>query len=149
MQVVERRYALGIGAAAIAIGVGILVAVHLDPNGATAPLFVVEAAAGTFIAAGVSYLALALGLTLLSRLAGLLVVYLLAVPGLWMLFADGSECSVGAAISGITLRGTASDWSCRAVFGGGGLLTLMIGIAMTWQVFRGKPPSGDRPPKGT
>lgn len=125
------------GALFAAMGLGIYLMVHLAPDGARAPVFVVEAAAGAFFFAGVSVIGQALGITLLSRIASLAVVYLLAVPGLWMLL-DGNSggCSVGIAIAGAGLNSAADPALCRAVFGIGGLITLAVALLFTWTALK-------------
>lgn len=127
------------GAVFALAGIGIVVMAHLDPSGANAPMFVIEAAAGSFFFAGVSVLARAHGADFIARLLALPVVYLLAVPGLWILFAEGDiQCSVSASIGGLWQSQGASSLLCRSVFGFGGLLVLAIALVFTWNFFKAK-----------
>ena len=133
------------GLAASITGVVLYSIVHLAPEAANAPLFVLDAVAGAFFLAGVSVIAQAWNAPLLGRLSAVLVVYLLAVPGLWMLFGqDVGSCSVGVAIAGTTGQGTADGLQCRIVFGLGGLITLATALAMTWGAIRAGRVAGDR-----
>lgn len=134
----SRRQGVVIGSGAMAIGVGLFVAAHLYPQKASAPLFVVDAAAAAFFCAGVIVVAEVFGQRLLSRLAGLALIYLLAVPGLWMLFAGDGACTIGGAVSGLTMATTGSDFTCRAAFGLGGVVVLAVALLMSWQALRGR-----------
>ena len=137
-----------IGLLFVAIGALIGWMVLADPSAARAPLWVVEAAAGCFVCAGASVVARALGAELAARLLALAVVYLLAVPGLWLLAGDGGSCSVGVAIGATAARGTADPGLCRVVFGTGGIVTLGIAVLFTWSFVRGRrgAPDGSPPP---
>jgi hypothetical protein len=118
------------------IGAGLYAAVRLSPEAANAPEWVIDAAAGTFFLAGLSVMAEAVNWKFVSRLASLGVVYLLAVPGLWMLFADDPSCSVSGVIGGAAFGDDASSLTCRAVFGGGAIVTLLAALAFTWVAVR-------------
>lgn len=123
---------LGFGLIFVAVGIGIYLLVRADPSGANAPAFVIDAAAGAFFFAGISIVGQALSQPLVSRMAGLGVVYLLAVPGLWMLLGDDQgQCSVSIAIGGMGTSGAGSADMCRMVFGAGGVLVLGFAVLMT------------------
>jgi hypothetical protein len=129
----QTRVPTWIGIPFILIGLFIVVAVRLDPSGARAPLFVLDAAAGAFFFAGVSVTAESWGFRIASRLSSLLVVYLLAVPGLWLMFDDGAgSCTSTVAFGGASTRTAGDPTMCRAVFGAGGLLVLAVALALTW-----------------
>ena len=139
MQTNGTSVAAGIGFGMIFAGLGVMIylMVRMDPSAARAPGFVIDAAAGCFFFAGVSVVARALDAPLIGRLCALPVVYLLAVPGLWMLFGDAGECSVSGLVSGVSVSGTAASGVCQAVFGGGALIVLLFALAMTVVTFRG------------
>jgi hypothetical protein len=142
MQTNGTSVAAGIGLGVLFAGLGVMiyVMVRMDPSAARAPGFVIDAAAGCFFFAGVSVVARTLNAPLIGRLCALPVVYLLAVPGLWVLFGDAGECSVTAFALGVGASGTASSGVCQAVFGGGAIIVLLFAIAMTVMAFRGQPP---------
>lgn len=122
-----------------AFGIGIFAMLRLHPEGANEPDFVVDAAAGTFVFADLSVIARALNQPLLGRLAGLMVVYLLAGPGLWCLLADDAgSCSVGMALCGAGATSAANPTLCRTVFGAGGFLVLAVAVLFTVQALRSK-----------
>lgn len=128
---------LSLGALLVAVGGFIVVFVAIDPEGANAPVWVVQAAGAAFLLAGVTLIAQALNMPLLGKLAALGVAYMLATPGLWMLFAgDGQGCSVSMALGAFALSEQANAGLCRTVFGIGGLITLAFALLMTWQTLR-------------
>ncbi len=133
--------AVGVGLGVIFAGLGVMIylMVRMDPSTARAPGFVIDAAAGCFFFAGVSVVARSLNAPLIGRLCALPVAYLLAVPGLWMLFGGSGECSVSGFVSGVRLNGPAPNGVCQAVFGGGALVVLGFAVAMTITTFRSKP----------
>ena len=106
--------------------------INLDPSGAQAPMWVVNAAVSTFVLAGISLIANVFGLALVSRLAVAAVAWMLAVPGLWILFdGQGAQCSVSVSLGGLSTAGSAASGLCRTVFGMGGVITLAIAIVFT------------------
>jgi hypothetical protein len=130
---IEKLKSIGFGLLIAAMGAAIMLMVWLDPSGANAPIWVVQAAASTFLFAGLSAVAQALGWKVLANLLVLVVVYLLAAPGLWMLFdGQGANCSATIAFNDLAVGGGASSWVCRGVFGFGGLLTLGAALLFTW-----------------
>jgi hypothetical protein len=135
---VQKLTGTAFGLLFVAAGGGILLMAWRDPSMASAPMWVVEAACACFICAGLWAIAQTFGLTLIATLCGLAIVYLLAAPGLWMLFdGTGASCSVGAAVSGASIAGTAPSWMCRTIFGAGGLVTFAAALAFTWAaIFR-------------
>ncbi len=142
----SRAAGIGFGAAFVAIGLLIYFGVRLSPDGASAPIWVIEAAAGAFFFAGVSQIAQTLNAPMLARLCGLVVVYLLAVPGLWMLFGGDGQCSVSHAIGATSFSGDADPLTCRLVFGGGAIVVLGFALLMTWVTLRKlRGPTGSNP----
>lgn len=135
--------AVGVGLGVIFAGLGVMIylMVRMDPSTARAPGLVIDAAAGCFFFAGVSVVARSLNAPLIGRLCALPVAYLLAVPGLWMLFGDAGECSVSGFVSGVGIGGAAPGGVCQAVFGGGAIIVLLVAVAMTVMAFRGDPPT--------
>lgn len=128
----QRQPGIWFGAIFAAIGLFIYIMVRMDPSRAQAPEFVIDAAAGVFFFAGLSIIGQALHMPTVGRVAGLAVVYLLAVPGLWMLLGeDGGQCSVSIAIGGATTSGAGDAGLCRMVFGIGAIITLGFALTMT------------------
>jgi hypothetical protein len=135
--------AVGVGLGLLFAGLGVMIyaMVRMDPGAARAPLFVIDAAAGCFFFAGISVVARALNAPLIGKICALPVVYLLAVPGLWLLFGDAGECSVSGGVSGPAVSGTAPSGACQIVFGGGAVIVLVFAVAMTMMTLRGKAPA--------
>lgn len=120
------------GGVFMAIGLGIVIMVRLAPEAANAPQFVLDAVAGVFFLAGLSTLLQTLNLPPAARFASLLLVYLFAVPGLWMLFGDDvGACTFGGSVAGVAKSGTADPTMCRVVFGGGAILVLLVAVGFT------------------
>ena len=119
------RTQIAFGAVFVFIGLGMIAMVHFDPSGLNAPYWVVVVAMLTFVVAGLSVIARALGRERLAEGIALLVVFGLAAPGLWILF-DPVEKSCSAT-SGFLTR-AAGDLECRLVFGIGGGITLLVGF---------------------
>jgi len=133
----EKIVGTGLGLLFVAVGTGIVLMVWRDPGQAEAPLWVVYAAASTFSFAGLWIILQTFALTLLANLAGLAIAYLLAVPGLWMLFdGKGANCSVSGAMADIALSAPATSWACRGIFGVGGLLVLIFALFLTRAAIR-------------
>ncbi|MEO6014182.1 MAG: hypothetical protein ABIQ30_11450 [Devosia sp.] len=133
----EKLVGTGLGLLFVGAGAGIMLMVWREPDQAEAPLWVVYAAASTFSFAGLWMILQTFGLTLLANLAGLAVAYLLAVPGLWMLFdGQGANCSVSGAMADITLSGPGTSWTCRGIFGIGSLLVLLFALLLTRAAIR-------------
>lgn len=121
----------------MAIGLGFPIMVRLNPEAANAPLFVLDAVAGAFFLAGLGTLLQTLNLPLAARFASLLLVYLFAVPGLWMLFGDDvGACTVGSSAAGIGTSAPGDPTLCRLVFGGGAILVLLLAAAFTVDFIR-------------
>lgn len=114
-------------------GAGIMIMVWLDPAQARVPLWVVYAAAGCFVAAGLWIIAQTFGQKGLATLFGLAIAWLLAVPGLWILFGGDASCTVSLGGGSLAMQAAGPDWVCRGIFGLGGLLAGTIALAFTWQ----------------
>jgi hypothetical protein len=126
----------------IAMGAGIFVAlmVHFSPESGDAPGWVGDVAAAAFFFAGLSIVAAPRGWTLLAKLSGLAAGYALVVPGAWIVLAgDTNKCSGGFSLGGLGFGDIAPGLMCRAAFGLGTLIALLIVIALTWSAFRRKP----------
>lgn len=109
-------------------GLAMMIGMAVSQEGLNAPLWVAEVAALGFFFAGVCILAQSRNWPRLGKIAGLGVVYCLAVPGLWiMLSPDTGSCS--STLSFITHQ--AGNMECRVVFGIGGIFTLVIAVWMT------------------
>ncbi len=114
-------------------GVAIMVMVWRDPSQARVPVWVVYAAAGCFVAAGLWSIAQTFAQSRLAAIFALAAVWLLATPGLWILFGGNAACTIGVGGSGLAMESAGPDWLCRGVFGLGGLLTGAVALAFTWQ----------------
>ena len=121
------RQRLGLGLLLIAVGLGTSAVIFLQPQQLRVPAWVAYAATSTFSLAGVALLAGALGARRLVPWLGVLIVVGLLVPGLWATFAPGVQtCAFSFGNTG----GQASDWVCRAGFGIGSLLGLVLLILL-------------------
>lgn len=119
------------GLAFMAAGIAIIAAVWIDPAQARAPVWVVEAAGALFAFAGLGVVLDRFGLVVAARLSWLVMIYLLAVPGLWTLFDSGASCTVRGALSGAAFNGDVTSVMCRAVLGGGGIIALLAAIGFS------------------
>ncbi|HWA19739.1 MAG TPA: hypothetical protein VG757_12160 [Devosia sp.] len=125
------------GILSLAIGLAILLMINLDPSGAEAPLWVVNAAVSSFVFAGIALIANSFGFPLVGRFAAAAVAWMLAIPGLWiMLDGQGAQCSASISLGGLSAAGSAASGLCRTVFGMGGVITLAIAIVFTVVAFR-------------
>jgi hypothetical protein len=130
------------GLASLAVGLGILLMINLDPSGAEAPLWVVNAAVSSFVFAGIALIANVFGFVLVSRFATAAIAWMLAMPGLWiMVDGQGASCSASVSLGGLSTAGSAASGLCRVVFGMGGVITLAIAIVFTVVAFRARRPA--------
>lgn len=121
-----------LGLAFAGAGIGICLMVWQNPSQARAPLWVVYGAASAFTFAGFWMIAQTFGLKLVADITALVIAWLIAMPGLWMLFdGTGASCTVGGSIGGAAVEGNGPDWLCRGVFGAGGLLVAAAALAFT------------------
>lgn len=106
----------------VAIGLAIIVAMTVWPDGLEVPYWVAVAAASTFSFAGASVVLTGVGFPRLGRAMTLPVLVGLATPGLWILFDPGEKSctSSGAIVLG------AGDLVCRGVFGAGAVIVLLV-----------------------
>ena len=133
----EQRVAAWIGGVFMALGFGIAVMVHAAPDAATVPLLVLDAVAGAFFFAGASVVARGFGMELAARLFALLMLYLFAVPGLWLFLGDEvATCTVSSVAGGVRDSGTGDPLLCRSIVGVGSLLTLVAVAAFTVSFIR-------------
>ena len=140
-RLVEKAKQSAAGFLALGLGLFMLLMVNLNPDGAQAPMWVVNAAISTFVLAGISVVAGNFGFPLVSRLAAAAIAWALAVPGLWIMFdGQGAQCSASVSLGGLSTVGTAASGLCRTVFGMGGLMTLAIAVLFTVLAFRRRAP---------
>jgi len=119
----SKRQRLVIGLLLIAVGVGTLALIFLQPQQLRVPAWVAYAAVATFPLAGAALIAGALGAARLVPWLGMLLIAGLLVPGLWAAFGPGPQkCSVYVGAIG----GEASDWVCRTGFGIGSIIGLAV-----------------------
>jgi len=115
----------------IAVGVATVALIFLQPQQLRVPAWVAYAAASIFSFAGLALVAGALGAEWLVSWLGILVVIALLVPSLWVTLGPGEQnCSVS--LGGV--RGEGSDWICRAGFGVGSLLGLVVLFLLIRQI---------------
>jgi hypothetical protein len=117
------RSGMIIGGLFALLGASMLAMFHLFPDPDAAPGWVLWAAAGVFVFAGLSVMAQAFGWALAARLLGLAVAYLLVVPGFWIMTDADASCSAAFSGGDLTARGTADPTLCRVIFGGGAVMT--------------------------
>jgi hypothetical protein len=130
------------GAVFVVIGLGIMAGMVAWPEGLNVPMWVGLAAAATFSVAGASVIAQSLGYARVGRWIAVAVVFLLAVPGLWiMLGSDEMSCTRSVSFLWSS-SGEAGDLECRVVFGVGAIGTIAAGLAVAWAAWRG---AGRRP----
>lgn len=126
---VGRRAQLGFGGLFVAAGLGMMVMMTVSPEGLQVPYWVAMVAAAAFAFAGASVMVQGLGSALLGRLLALMTVLCLATPGLWiMLDPADKQCTASIGFFGTSTTSGAGDLMCRAVFGFGGAVTLLIGV---------------------
>lgn len=136
-----RQGPAGFGWLFMAVGIGVMIMMTLDPTGLNAPFWVAQIAASCFVFAGLSIVLQAAGAPLLARAAGVLTVFALATPGIWIMLGEGDmSCSssmgfISGAISGFTSR-QAGDLECRLVFGIGGIITVLVGFLALYSLLQ-------------
>lgn len=119
----SRGRRLLVGLLLIVVGSGTIALILLQPQQLRVPAWVAYAAASTFPLAGVALIVGALGATRAVPWLGTLMVAGLLVPGLWVTFGPGPQkCSVHIGNVGAE----ASDWVCRAGFGIGSAIGLVV-----------------------
>ncbi|MBL0426303.1 hypothetical protein [Ramlibacter alkalitolerans] len=115
------------GALAIAVGAAVALAMLYAPGGARAPAWVIYAAAGAFVLAGLTLIAQGTGRRLLARWLPALVIACLVAPAAWIALGAGPRrCLVSVWASGGRLLGRHSDLLCRLAFGAGAVLGLLM-----------------------
>lgn len=136
-QPLSKRGQLGFGAIFVAAGLGIMVMITVSPEGLNAPYWVAMVAAATFSFAGASIMAQAMGWDGFTRFFGLVTVFSLAMPGLWILFDPAEKACTGSiGFGGISLGANSGDLVCRAVFGFGGGITLLFALGALFVYLR-------------
>jgi len=107
----------------------------VDQSGLHVPLWVAEAAAASFVFAGVAMAGQVVNWLWLQKLGSLGVVWCLFVPGAWIAFGpDTGSCTGGIGIGMLTTWREAGNIECRLAFGIGAVITLLCALAMTWHV---------------
>lgn len=130
MAELSKRQRLVTGLFLNAIGVATAAVIFLQPQHLRVPAWVAYAAVSTFPLAGLALIAGALGATRLVPWLGIFVVIGLLVPGLWVTFGPAPrECSISIG----NIGGVASDWVCRAGFGIGTILGLVVLVLLIRQ----------------
>ena len=129
---------LWFGALFVVVGIAIMAMMVLSPEGLNAPMWVGLAAAATFSVAGASVVAQSLGYARLGRWIGVVVVLLLAVPGLWIMLGSGKMSCTRSVTFLWSSSGTAGDLECRVVFGAGAIVVLAMAVAFAWAAWRGR-----------
>lgn len=127
---------LWFGVLFVVVGLAIVAMMILSPEGLNAPMWVGLAAASTFVFAGASVVAQSLGFAGLGKWIGVLVVFLLTVPGFWIMLGSG-EMSCSRSISFLS-SGAGGDLECRVVFGAGAIAVLAMAVAFAWAAWRGR-----------
>jgi hypothetical protein len=94
------------------------------------------AAASTFVFAGASVVAQSLGFAGLGKWIGVFVVFLLTVPGFWIMLGTG-DMSCSRSISFLA-SGAGGDLECRVAFGAGAIVVLAMAVAFAWAAWRGR-----------
>lgn len=129
----DRRQRLGAGFVCILIGgvLGYLIRIRPDPG---IPPAVGVLAALVFGLAGVALLLQAFGYTRAAILPIFLLVAAMTGIGGWIGFGSGQRQCRGS-LSGLPFL--PSELTCRAVFGGGALLTGVIALLILRSMFKG------------
>lgn len=129
----SRRQAIVLGVVAIAAGAGTALAIYLRPQALRAPAWVAYVAVATFVLAGASLIATALGAKRLARSLGVLITCALLVPGFWIAFGPGGrDCSFSLGF----LSGAASEFFCRTGFGLSAILCLVFLVLLLARGFK-------------
>ena len=127
---------LWFGALFVVVGLAIMAMMILSPEGLNAPMWVGLAAASTFVFAGASVVAQSLGFAGLGKWIGVFVVFLLTVPGFWIMLGSG-EMSCSRSISFLA-SGAGGDLEYRVVFGAGAIVVLAMAVTFAWAAWRGR-----------
>jgi hypothetical protein len=126
----ERRSRFVFGWVAVLAGVGMAAIVYWRPEGAEAPLWVVYAACGAFVFAGLSLITDESAHPQLNAWLAVGCIAAMVVPGAWIALGAGPrKCSVSVPL----WNGHGSDALCRGVFGFGALL---VALFLVWAVVR-------------
>ena len=136
-DVIDKLKASGPGLVAMGLGLFIAIFAPMHPEGAHAPMWVVEAAAAAFFLAGMGIVLRNFGASALGTLCGLGAGYVLVTPGLWLLFSgDAAQCSVSIPFISLLIPGSVDGVLCRGIFGAGALVALGIVLLLTWGAVR-------------
>ena len=129
----SNRQRLTIGALLIVLGLSVSLAIYLHPQQLRVPAWVAYAATVSFVLGGAALIAGALGAIKLVHWLGVLIVSAMLVPFLWIALGPGPmDCGFSLGF----VSGAASDWVCRAGFGTGALLGLVVLGLIIHQAFR-------------
>ena len=132
------KTSLGLAISALGVAFSVLIVRH--PEGLRAPLWVALAAMGAFVAAGIVIVAQDRGAFRLRQFAIFCLLLAMLAPPAWVAFGEGARaCFGGIGLGGAAIGGAVSDFACRAGFGvGAAIIVLMLaGFLYNWA--RGKP----------
>ena len=144
-----RRHAtligVGFGLVVALLGAGALLGAWFDPTRALAPMWVIELACGAFIVAGLSFVFESLGQRLVARLFSFSIIPMLGLTTVWALFLDDKgTCSMGGGLFGLSVRGSAPDWTCRAAFLSAGVVVVLAAVGVVLAVWMRRRAARDR-----
>ena len=129
---------LWFGVLFVVVGLAIMAGMIVSPEGLNVPMWVGLAAASTFVFAGASVVVQSLGFGRAGRWIGVFVVFLLTVPGFWIMLGSG-EMSCTRSVSFLwSSSGEGGDLECRIVFGAGAIVVLAMAVAFAWAAWRGR-----------
>lgn len=131
----QQKPGLGVAALFAGVGVAMMIFMAVDQTGLNVPLWVAEAAAASFVFAGVAMAGQVVNWLWLQKLGSIGVVWCLFVPGAWIAFGpDTGSCAGGIGIGMLTAWQEAGNAGCRIAFGFGAVITLLCALAITWHV---------------
>jgi hypothetical protein len=134
----RRARPIGIGVGLLIAGFGLmgLVPAWLDPAAARAPMWVIEVACGAFIVFGGAVILETLGQRIPARLLSYCLLPMLGIVAAWAFLEPGGSCTVGSALFGITVRGSAPADTCRNLFAAAGVVSAVLALivaAVAWR----------------
>ncbi|MCB1542573.1 MAG: hypothetical protein KDJ25_17510 [Rhodoblastus sp.] len=132
------KSSLGLAIAALGVALGVLIIRH--PEGLRAPLWVALAAVGAFVAAGLVIVADDRGARRLHNLAVSCLLLAMLAPPAWIAFGEGPRACVGGiGLGGAGIGGGVPDFACRAGFGVGAAIVVLMLAGFLYNWTRGKP----------
>lgn len=129
---------VGLAISALGVALGALIVRH--PEGLRAPLWVALAAVGAFVAAGVVIVAEDRGAWRLRQLGIFCLLLAMLAPPAWVALGEGKRaCVGGVGFGGVGTAGAISDIACRAGFGVGAALVVLMLAGFLYNWARGRP----------